>query len=44
MFHVPVSVAKVENVDRRTSVADWGQGSSSNTADPHPAETTAKEG
>ena len=32
-FQVPVAVAKVKNVDRCTSVADWGQGSTSVTAD-----------
>ena len=43
-FKVPVTVAKVENVDRCTSVADLGQGSTSVTADAVRAETTAKEG
>ena len=42
-FEVPFAVAKVENVDWCTPVADWGQGSTSVTADPVRAETTAKE-
>ena len=43
-FEVPVAVAKVENIDRSTSLADWGQGSTSVTTEPVRAETTAKEG
>ena len=43
-FQVPVAVAKVENVDWCTSVADWGQGSTSINADTGRTEGTAKEG
>ena len=43
-FQEPVAVAKVENVDRCTSVADWGQRSTSVTAAAVSAETTAREG
>ena len=43
-LELPVAVATVENVDRCTSVADWGQGSTSVSADPVRAKTTAKEG
>ena len=43
-LQVPVAGAKVENIDRCPSVADWEQGSTSVTADAGRAETTAKEG
>ena len=43
-LEVPVAVAKLENVDRCTPVADWGQGSTTVTADPVRGETFAKEG
>ena len=33
-FQVPVAIAKAEDVDRCTSVADWGRGSTSVDADP----------
>ena len=42
-YEVSVAVAKVEDIDRCTSVADWLQGRTSITADAGRAETTAKE-
>ena len=43
-LEVPAAVAKVEKVDRCTSVADWKQGSGSVTADHLRAERTSEEG
>ena len=42
-YEVSVAVAKMEDVDQCTSVADWGQGRTSITTDAGRAETTAKE-
>ena len=42
-YQIPVAVAKVEDVDRCTSVADWGQGRTSITADASGVKTIAKE-
>ena len=42
-YEVPVAVAKVEDVDQCTSVADWGQGRTSVSANAGRVETTAKE-
>ena len=42
-YKVSVTVAKMENVDQCTSVADWGQGRTSINTDAGRAETTAKE-
>ena len=36
-------LAKIEDIDQCTSVADWGQGRTSITADAGRAETIAKE-
>ena len=42
-LEVLVAVARMKNVDWCTPVADWGQGSTSVTADPVRAEATAEE-
>ena len=42
-YEVSVAVAKMEDVDQCTSVADWGQGRTSITTYAGRAETTAKE-
>ena len=42
-YEVSVAVAKMENVDQCTSVADWKQGRTSITEDAGRAETTANE-